>query len=182
VAPDQRDGRVLEALLLHLLADTNFNMQTVSHGGPLIVLFPRTPEKTGFLQPHQMRSDIRDHVLPVDAEADLRRRNSLLNAKADTYDAVSASWTNLAFGAGVVVADNLTATRSQPFADVSFGKTHPKARAWVQAYLPGYSKDGTRAIVRAEVGPTAHGATITALLERTNGAWRVKWHALAVYV
>ena len=63
----------------------------------------------------------------------------------------------------------------------ALGAAHPKARGWVHAYLPGYSKDGSRAIVRAGVGPSAHGATLTALLEKRGDKWVVKWHYIAFY-
>ena len=179
--PDKRDGQVLDALLLHLLSDSKFDMARVSTNGATIVLHARTPEKTGFLQSHQMRSDVGDHKLPSDAEQDLRRRNSPLNAKPDTYDAMAVSFTNLTFSAGIVVAD-LTEVWSQRRAYGALGVAHPRARGWAQAYLPGYSKDGSRAIVRAEVGPSAHGAMLTALLEKSGDKWVVKWHHIVWYV
>jgi hypothetical protein len=56
VVPDERDRRVLETLLLHLLGDSKFDMTGASTNGEVIVLHTRTPEKTGFLQADQMRS------------------------------------------------------------------------------------------------------------------------------
>src|SRR5882762_7608480 len=90
VLPDQRDRQVLETMLLHLLADTNFDMTRISTNGTSIVLHARTPEKTGFLMSHQIRSDIGSHTIPSDAESDLRRRNTPPDAKPDTYEAVTA--------------------------------------------------------------------------------------------
>jgi len=81
VLPDQRDRQVLETMLLHLLADTNFDMTRISTNGTSIVLHARTPEKTGFLMSHQIRSDIGSHTIPSDAESDLRRRNTPPDAK-----------------------------------------------------------------------------------------------------
>jgi hypothetical protein len=178
--PDERDGQVLDALLLHLLSDPKFDMTRVSTNGATIVLHTQTPEKTGFLQSHQMRSDVGGHTLPSDAERDLQRRNSPPNAKADTYDAVAASFTNLTFSAGVVVAD-LTSTWKDRRSFSAFEEAYPKARGYVRAYLAGYSKDGTRALVRATAGPSAHGAMVTALLEKSGGKWVVKWHHIAWY-
>ena len=178
--PDKRDGQVLDALLLHLLADPKFNMIKAPTNGATIVLHTRTPEKTGFLQSHQMRTDIGGNMLPGDAERDLQRRNSPSDAKPDTYEAVAASFTNLTFTAGIVVAD-LTSVWSQTTRNAALFAAHPTTRGWVQAYLPGYSKDGSRAIVRAGVGPSAHGAMVTALLERNGDKWVVKWHYIARY-
>ncbi len=162
--PDERDRQVLEALLLHLLADPKFDMTRVPTNGAAVVLHVRTPEKTGFLQSHQMKSDIGGHSLPGDA----------------TYEAVVASFTNLTFRVGIVVADLTDKWGGRRFYR-AFEDAHPKARGWVQAYLPGYSNDGARAVVRAGVGPSAHGAMVTALLEKSGDRWLVKWHYIAWY-
>ncbi len=181
VVPDQRDGRVLEALLLHLLADQKFDMAKVLTNGAVIVLHARTPEKTGFLKSHQIRSDIGNRTLPADAERDLQQRNSPSDATPDMYDAVTASFTNLTFSSEGIAVVDLTRVLSQRRSPGAFEITQPKARGWVQAYLPGYSKDGTRAVVRAGVGPSAHGAMVTALLEKTGDRWVVKWHHITWY-
>ena len=86
--PDDRDRQVLESLLLRLLADTKFDMTRVSTNGATIVLHARTPEKTGFLTSDQIRSEIGSHRLPSDTENDMRRRNTPIDAKPDTYDSV----------------------------------------------------------------------------------------------
>ncbi len=179
--PDERDRQVLESVLLRLLADSEFGRKRVPTNGAVIVLHTRTPEKTGFLMSHQIRSDIGSHSLPSDAEADLRRRNTPPDAKPDTYDAIAAFYTNLTFAAPIVVAD-LTDKTGGPRSFGAFEEAHPKARGFARAYLPGYSKDGTRAVVRASVGPSAHGAMVTALLEKRGDKWVVKWHHIAWYV
>ena len=158
-APDERDRQVLEAVLLHLLADPEFDMTRVPTNGAVIVLHKRTPEKTGFLMSHQIRSDIDSRTLPSDVQEDLRRRNTPPNAKPDTYDATTAFYTNLTFSAPIVVAD-LTDKTGGRWSYRAFEEAHPKARGFARAYLPGYSKDGTRAVVRAGVGPSPHGAMV----------------------
>jgi hypothetical protein len=178
--PDERDRQVLEVVLLRLLADSEFGMTTATTNGEVIVLHTRTPEKTGFLMSHQIRSDIGSHTLPSDVEGDLRRRNTPLNTKPDTYDAVAAFYTNLTFSARIVVADLTDKTGGRAYG--AFEKAHPKARGFARAYLPGYSKGGTRAVVRASVGPSPHGAMVTALLEKLGDNWVVKWHHIAWYV
>jgi hypothetical protein len=171
---------VLESLLLHLLNDPTFDMTRVSTNGASIVLHTRTPEKTGFLMAQQIRSDIGGRTLPRDAEGDLRRRNTPASAKADEYDSVTAFYTNLTFVTGIVVADS-TVTAKQRRSLSSFEEARPKARGWLESYLPGYTKDGTRAVVRAGVGPWAHGAMLTALLEKGGDKWLVKWFHISRY-
>ncbi|MCD6049653.1 MAG: hypothetical protein K0Q55_1056 [Verrucomicrobia bacterium] len=177
--PDERDRQVLESVLLHLLADSKFNLTKVSTNGTTIILHTRTPEKTGFLMSGQIRGDIGNHTLPGDVEKNLRQRNTPPGAKPDTYEAVPAFYTNLTFAAGITVAD-LTGQMGSLFFG-AFEKAHPHARGYVKAYLPGYSKDGTLAVVRMNVGPSAHGGMVTALLEKRGDKWVVQWHHLARY-
>lgn len=176
--PDERDRQVLETLLLHLLADSKFDMTRVSTNGATIVLHTGTPEGTGFLMSHQIHAEIRSRKLPSDAESDMRRRNTPADAKPDTYDSVAASYTNLTFAAGIVVT-NLTEVWKGRRSFTSFEDAYPKARGWLKAYLPGYSQDGTRAIVRAGVGPWAHAAMLTAVLEKRGDKWTVVWYYVA---
>ena len=177
-SPDERDRQVLETLLLHLLTDSKFDMTRVSTNGATIALHTRTPEKTGFLMSHQIRSEIDHRTLPSDAESDLRRRNTPADAKPDTYDSVAVFYTNLTFAAGIVVT-NLTEIGKGRRSFTSFEDAHPKARGWLEAYLPGYSKDGARAVVRAGVGPWAHAAMLTAVLEKQGNKWVVSWYHVA---
>jgi hypothetical protein len=176
--PDERDRQVLEKLLLHLLSDPKFDMTRVSTNGATIVLHIRTPEKTGFLMSHQIRAEIGSRKLPSDAETNMRRRNTPADAKPDSHDAVTASYTNLTFAAGVVVKD-LTETWKGWRSSTLFEDAHPKARGWLEAYLPGYSTDGNRAVVRAGVGPWAHAAMLTAVLEKRGDKWVVAWYHVA---
>jgi hypothetical protein len=171
----------LEALLLHLLADTKFDMTRVPTNMATIVLHTRTPPKTGFLMSHQIRSDIGNRTLPGGTEDDLRQRNTPTDAKPDTYQSATAFYTNLTFAAGVLVAD-LTEIRKQRRSFRSFEVAHPTARGFLESYLPGYSKDGTQAIVRAGVGPSPHSAMLTAVLEKSGDKWVVKWYYIAQYV
>ncbi len=176
--PDERDRQVLETLLLHLLADPAFDVTRVSTNGASILLHTRTPEKTGFLMSHQIRSEIDSRTLPSDAETDLRRRNTPAAAKPDTYDSVTAYYTNLTFAAGIVVTNLSEISRGRRLS-ASFADVHPKARGFLDAYLPGYSNDGTRAVVRAGVGPWAHAAMLTAVLEKRGDKWTVVWYHVA---
>lgn len=179
--PDGRDQQVLQALLSHLRADTNFNLTRTHPNPPTIVLQANTPEKTGFLSVGQIRSDLRTNSLPTELEDNLRRRNTPPDAAPNSYEAVSASYTNLTFSSGIVIAD-LKYARNSPLTMRAFEEAYPAACGFVRAYLPGYSADGNMAVARASVGPTPHGATITALLEKTGNTWTVKWYRLARYL
>lgn len=179
--PDERDRQVVETLLLHLLADPKFDMTRVPPDGATIILHTRTPEKTGFLMSHQIRSEIDNRSLPDDAESDLRKRNTPVDAEPDTHDSVAASYTDLTFAAGILVSD-LSEIRKGRRSMASFAGRYPEARGWLAAYLPGYSTDGARAVVRAGVGPWAHAAMLTAVLEKRGDKWAVVWYCVARFV
>lgn len=117
--------------------------------------------------------------MPSDAESDLRRRNTLADAAPDSYDSVQASYADLSFAAGIVVTDLTENWKQRSFG--SFEGAYPKARGWLEAYLPGYSEDGTCAVVRAGVGPWAHAAMLTAVLEKSGEKWVVKWYHVAFF-
>src|SRR5258708_13616666 len=178
IALDDRDRQVLETLLLRLLTDSDFNMTRVSSNSAIIVLNERTPEKTGMIRPEQMEHDIgKGHTIPGGVQSDLLRRNE----KPGTYDSQLASFAALKFGQRVVVT-NVTAISQRDRFSRAFEQAHPTALAWVEAWLPGYSKDGTQAVVRAWIGPSDHGAVVTAFLEKSGDKWGIKWHYFARFV
>jgi len=117
-----------------------------------------------------MRPDIGDPTLPTDVEEDLRRRNCV----PDGHDCVASSFIDLKFAQGIVVTNLPDVHGVHSYS--AFEKVQPKARGWVEAYLPGYSKDGSQAVVRGFVGPFTHSVVVTALLEKRNDKWVVKWH------
>jgi len=174
--PDERDRDVLDTLMQHLLADSKFNMTLVPTNGATIVLDARTPEERGFVMYHQIRSEIGGRTLPDDAVSDMLKRNTPADAKPDTYDSVAAFYTNLTFGSGIVVTNLAEVSKGR---GSLFKDAHPKARGWLEAFLPGYSKNGTRAVVRAGVGPWAHAAMLTAVLEKRGDKWEVVWYHVA---
>lgn len=165
----------------HLLADPDFNLTRVVTNKASVVLHWRTPEQTGFVSEQQMSSDTRGHNLPEELGRALRQRNTESATRTEAHLAVTAFYSNLTFTAGIVVAD-LTERMGVRGLMGAFVEAHPDARGWVVAHLPGYSAGGERAIVRAHVGPTSHGATVTALLELRDGRWVVEWYSIAQYV
>ena len=91
-----------------------------------------------------------------------------------------ASYKGLKFASSIVTANLSKVWKRRPFG--SFEGTYPKARGWLEAYLPGYSTDGTQAVVRAGVGPWVHGAMLTAVLAKRGDKWTVIWYHVAFFV
>jgi hypothetical protein len=179
--PDQRDRDVLQTLMLHLLTDSQFNFVRPSAKGTNVVLHLRTPEKTGFLLSGQLRSDTATNILSTDLEASLRQRNTPPDAFTNSDIAVTAYYTNLTFTNAITIAD-IASLSDRPLSYGAFEKAYPHSQCWFEPYLPGFSTAGHSAIIRAFVGPTPHGATVTALLEKRGDQWIIKWCKLARYV
>ena len=187
--PDDFD--VLRAALAHLAAHAEFPTVPAMEKKRVVVLHRVTAGPSGYLAAHQIQSDLRDHSVPSDALADLELRNSgirqtpamdvaLPDKPGTPLDGLAPTAPN------VVVAD----LDKLPPGDSlglrgpyeTFATTYPQAKGYVNAWLPGYSTNGRRAVVRFLCGPTPHGASATCLLEKdAGGRWNVLWCDFAVY-
>lgn len=185
--PDERDRQVLEAMMLHVLAVRNVPeiekdsaLAFIRHGreGKTILMHPSTPKgSTIYLSHSQIAGDLHDFTLSQDIEEHLRHRNTSVKSKRGRDESVETTYTGLKFAPEIVVTDLTEIWK----AGVFLADTHPDALCWIEHYLPGYSSDGNEAVVRSLIGPTAHGATITASLVKSNNKWVVKWFRIAVY-
>jgi hypothetical protein len=172
---EERDSAVVEVVLLKLLDDPEFRWQR-SGGTSTIVLGVRAPGKVGFVAHDQMAADLwRKHEVPEDLEGDLMRRNQA----AGTWDSLPISFGSSKFDSRIVVADLDEIWKRPGYSQ--FEKAFPEARCWAAAWLPSYSADGLHALLRLAVGPTPHGATITAWLAKNRNAWQVEWLSFAYY-
>lgn len=178
--PTEQDRQVLEALLLRLLKDVDFDMTKAPISGASIVLHTRTPEFISSSARNQIESELEGRKFSPELLSNLLKRNTPPAQKQGEYDAIAASYTNLTFAAGIVVT-NVHVFRKSGREFDWFEKAQPKARGWIEAYLPGYSKNGAVAMVRARTGPWVHGAALTAVLEKSGTVWKVKWYKVAFY-
>ncbi len=176
--PDERDRQVLEVLIERLHADSGFDRTRVSSKATAFLLHARTPESGYEVGSEQLQLYIDNHKIPEDLERELRHRNTPPDAKFGSDGAIAAWFTNLSFGPRVVIAD-LTGKMGDRFFSRAFRDAYPNARGWMQSFLPGYSPDGSRALVRGWVGPSYHGAMVTAVLVKKGNRWKVKWHYIA---
>jgi hypothetical protein len=176
VNPSEADREVIQAVVIHLLDEPEFDFHLGKPERKAIVLHRRTPEKTGILAPHQIETDTRqnERVTPDLVQALLDR-----NQRPGTYDCVEARYDELKFDSRIMVADLTNQRGRRPLQ--SFEKSFPDAIGWVEAYLPGYSVDGSKAIFRAWVGPSPHGGVVTAVLEKRDGIWKVAWYTRALF-
>ncbi len=172
-APD-RD--VLEALLLAVASDKDFPAPA-SPDKNLIVLHERNPKSVEpLINAAQVSYETGQKDLPKDAWDDLVRRNVIrqnLSSRPIFYEGMQ-------FDPKIQVG-NAFPGPEPPFIGKTFEEVYPTARGWVSAWVPGFSKDGKTAIVRAQIGPSAHMATLTAILKQIAGKWSVTWRKYSVY-
>jgi hypothetical protein len=165
---DERDQQVLEAVLLHILSKPEFDLAGVGPKGT-IVIDTQTPGGNRLFRADVM-SSARDigpgHSVPKDVQTNAMQRNGDL----------LASFSKLRFDPRITLT-MLPRSHGRGNGDTQwFQHGNPNGRAWLHAWLPGYSTDGTQAIVRAWIGPSAHGALLTAMLEKKGGKWSVEWY------
>lgn len=170
------DRDVLEALLLAVVADKDFPAPP-SPDKAVIVLHERNPQSVGpLINAAEVSYETGQKDLPKDAWDDLVRRNVVRqnpNSRPISYE-------GLKFDPKIQVG-NAFPGPEPPFIGKTFEEVYPTARGWVNAWVPGFSKDGRTAIVRAEIGPSTHMATLTAILQQVGGKWSVTWRRYSVY-
>src|SRR5262245_2528894 len=128
---DERDAKVLEALLLALLKDPDFDLARSTTDPEMIVLDEHVPSKTGFIGRAQVQAEAgKQREIPDELIEGLLQRNQ----QPGTYDTLPASFAGLAFDRRIVVA-NLDAIRQQSRrSDKAFEDAYPQASAWVSAW------------------------------------------------
>lgn len=170
-----RDREVLQAFLAVLADDPKFPVPEEWKGS--IVLHERSPTHIRLIvDPFVLNADAGGKVLPRQAKDDLVKRNQRLGSREATGFAYEPAW----FTPPVVVADCTKGSEIKLRVD-RFHESYPESRCWVEAWIPGYTKDGKTALVRARIGPSPKGATVTGILKLEGAKWVVAWHRYAVY-
>ena len=171
-----RDREVLASLLASMAADEEFPAPSMPERKEM-VLHRRTPKVVEpIISAPQVNYETGGRIMPKDAWDDLERRNVVRldpNARQISYE-------NLQFPAGILVGNVFPGPEST-FVGKTFEEVFPHARGWLEAYVPGYSKDGKTAVVRGRVGPVEKKAMFTAILEQRAGKWMVTWRRYCVY-
>jgi ankyrin repeat protein len=164
------DRQVVETALLDLLAYKDRDLILDNEAGSDIILLDKTARGPGLLMDDQINSELDDKRAN---DVTLKIRESLTQRNG-----VPVSL------AAFKPASKHILLRGEELARSSFDfrKKAPKARAWVQVYLPGYSMQHDRAVLRFQLGPSPHGAAGTCFLAKQDGAWRVKWRSFAFFV
>jgi hypothetical protein len=172
----EADRQVLEALLLSLATDTEFPVPAKPER-PNMVLHRRTPKMiSAVVNTAQVMYETDRRVLPKDAWDDLVRRNEV---RLDPRTR-EVHYEGLGFDSRITVGNAFPGPEA-PFIGKSFEEVFPEARGWVEAWVPGFSKDRRTAVIRARVGPTEKPAMLTAIMKQDRGKWVVLWRRYCLY-
>ncbi len=164
------DRQVLQALLLSACEDAEFPLPATPDK-TIIVLHERTPKLIDpVINTALVMNDTGGKVMPKDAWDDLVRRNSIRRNPLSR----EISYDGLSFDPRIAVG-NAYPDPDRTFVGKSFDQAFPNGRGWVDAWVPGYSKDGKTAVVRARIGPTTKWTTLTAILNKKDDNWVVTW-------
>ena len=166
-----QDRLVMETILLDLLANEDFFTFKRQDGGSEIVLDAKTGGESFYLRQNQLAGELDEgQVIPQELGDELQRRNKVgVSLKDFTPDSPAVLVSDLAD-----LPDGIAFSKA-------FETRFPNAKAYVETWLPAYSKDGTTALVRFWFGPTPHGAAGTYMLLKEDGQWKVQWRSLAYF-
>lgn len=168
----RRDYAVLEAALNDLGSPKNPEYRhRIENVGPgrEIVVGDKTYQYGIQVDLDESRDiDNQDHrLIPRQLREDLERRNG--GRPRSLADFKPANPNIL-----VIDLDRMFEEAQDP--NVQFLKRYPNAWGYVRAFLPGYSADGTSALVVFEGGPHGgHGLAWVYLLARKGKRWEVQW-------
>jgi hypothetical protein len=175
VANQGRDEQVMDAVLTHFLADHAKDAWTLGRRSGRVLLHLRNPDKMGILD--QTAGDIGKRKLAPGLLDALLKRN-----RGKGWDSIPFSFQKFQLDPRVEIKDMELNRPLKPSGRLGQFEMYEEYKGVFRAFAPGYSKDGQKAVVRAWVGPSAHGATVTYALELKNGKWTVLWREFSFYV
>ena len=170
------DYQILEIVLTDLVGFKDFDPMVGEGKKTRIVLSIRTAGSDGtggspgFLGDGQLNGEGHDktpYLIAADIRVDLWRRNPKEPVSLAEFKPSSP----------LILLADLRGLRGFD----GFSTKYPDARGYVVTWLPGFSKDGRAAVLRASFGPTAHGATLTYMLVKKGEHWEVVWRTVGYY-
>jgi hypothetical protein len=171
-----QDVAVIRACLEDFRAQTDLGLVPDQAGTLVVNVDTRGP--SWFLSNSHLTGDLegRDWRIPIDAEYQLRRRNEVVVSLRDIH-----------LGDKTVMDDFKRRKKQADPSRRRFGfmevmeKAHSGLKAYVTLWLPGYTKDGTKCVLRLSFGPSPHGSDALYLLENRKGKWVVVHRAIIDY-
>jgi hypothetical protein len=162
------DCKILELVLVNLIDYDQFRRMTLASKTTKIVLESKSQGSERYVNLADDQLNREGHMkepyfISPEVRENLRWRNRRKPVSLRRFVPASAN----------VVVAGLTESDLGRFG--TFRQKHPEAGGYVQAWLPGYSKDGQSAVIRAFIGPTFHSTTVTYGVAKDKGRWAVVW-------
>ncbi|MCE9560149.1 MAG: ankyrin repeat domain-containing protein [Armatimonadetes bacterium] len=139
-----------------------------------IVLLNEIGREGSFLNDSQVNADL-DDKQAHDFSLEIRKSFSKRTGDVAIVDAA------LFNDSRILVRPQEAIFDKREYSDGSPQTEKLQAFGWIHSSLPGYSIDGTAAILRCGFGPTSHGGTLTIFLKKVDGNWQVMWREFAYY-
>jgi hypothetical protein len=167
LSADPRDRAVLQTVLTNLLSNPQVALFLKKKNPHTELVFvSRTPRI--LLPPKdEIQKEVRK-VLGGEFQNLVSRNSKDRKPKQASFD-------------GIKLSPKFILVDSDEMNDENFETKYPNARGWIQAWLPGYSDDGTHAIVRARKGVAPFGAAVTASLDKKGEEWSIAWIKIAYW-
>ncbi len=182
------DESVMNAVLVHFLTDRHANGFFDSDAS-FVLLHERNPAMFGILDQTELdvhKRRIHKGLLKnlIDRnraeKVDLAGRRRSPEEIRRAYRSAPFSFEKFRLDLRVRIVDVDKVRGDGPFQKDSSGG-FDGVKGYFKSFAPGYSADGNTAIVRAWVGPSPHGATVTYLLRKKGENWVVVWREFAFY-
>lgn len=167
------DAAVFDTVLADLLRwavfDNPFGHDSIREK---IVVHSASRPQTPTLKQRRIHSDTQRRVLPRDAYKNLLKRNVRPVSLTDYHPTDSR----------IIIDDASSVISSRRYMSVTvFSQRYPDAKGFVHLWRPGYSKDGSSALVRLRIAKSKkrEGAVVTYLLVKDEETWRVDWRMVS---
>jgi hypothetical protein len=167
----RRDYPVIERALVDLCDSASpINKAATENGhiGKYILLGPTTSRSVNCLSRESLTTLLKytGRTIPDEIGRELRRRNPGQPAGLGDFRSRRAQ---------VRIRDILEEFHGTEREFAEFWLPYSDSWRYVYAFLPAFSKDGNTAVLVFDAGPSPHGAKIIYYLNKTEGAWQVKW-------
>jgi hypothetical protein len=168
---EHRDRKIIEAVLLKVLSDTNFDLSLGRDRKrqPTIVLDPSLADTKPSGESLERQTEGKVDQLLINAMVNRNETNKL-----------RFSFRGVPFDERIII-EKPRAGYAGPSAWSRFHEQFPTGKGALAFHLPGYSDDGRSAFVSAIAGPWPHGGMIMAHLQFSGGAWTVTWYKTVLF-
>lgn len=168
------DCAILELVARHVLQTGDFVWRQEDFGpNSQILIDSRSNGNAGFLSADQITGEL--------GETGTRTISAPMIRSLGERNREIRPWDGLRSSDGRVVAVDLSQFNCDEFATERDGEppllinAYPRMAVYIDAWRPGFSENGSEAVLRFMIGPGPHASACTYFLEKKQGKWHIKW-------